>query len=181
MPYSGSRIYLYFITSGSCVTMSEVPTAGSPLLFDPGDIYVYRGGMSLPVSRDGGATWRDILPNDMGSVNAIAQTLSSGSATISTTNETYIISPGIAKYQTSPETNGGWSSGSTPPTDLVPSCAAADMGGEVGILVGNIHSGTESRIVGAFTGEPFSLIDSDAGIPQSSGSMGLITCLEFCE
>jgi hypothetical protein len=177
------RFFLYVISSGSCFTQSAVPTVGSPRLFDPSDIYVYRSAGRLLVSRDGGFTWANILPDDLGSVSAIAQTISE-SESVSTGSITYVMGRGsgayLAKYQNTPET-GTWSSGSPPPTGFVPEDAAADLAGDVGILVGNIHSGTESRIVGAIAGSPFSLADSDTGLPQTSGSIALITDIEICE
>lgn len=176
------RIFLYLITSGSCFTQSSVPANGSPRLFDPVDIYVYRSAGVLLVSRDGGTTWTNIIPAGLGSINAIAQTI--GENTAINANITYVMGRGsagyLAKYQSVPETST-WSSGSAPPTGFVPEDAAADLAGDTGILIGNIHSGTESRIVGAFSGSPFGLVDSDSGIPQTSGSIALITDIEICE
>jgi hypothetical protein len=178
-------IRLYLITSGSCFTQSVVPTTGSPRLFDPSDIYVYRG--KLLVSRDGGYTWKNITPPDVGFVSVVAQTEDTSSSeptALDTNTVTYLEGWGsggyIAKYQKWPEVST-WSTGSPPPTDFNPEDAAADVAGDLGVLVGNIHSGTESRIVGAFSGSPFQLVDSDTGIPQSSGSIAQITDIEICE
>lgn len=176
--------FLYMISSGSCQTLSRVSGAergGLPRLYTPGDIYVYRCSGALLTSRDGGITWIDILPAGFGVVNVIAQTV--GEISESVENTTYVIGYGsggyLARYQKVPEALS-WSSGSTPPVGLVPEDAASDLAGEIGILVGNIAS-TSSRIVGAFTGAPFNLEDSDAGIPQISPDIALITDIEICE
>lgn len=149
-----------------------------PRLYDPADIYVYRSAGKLLVSRDGGTTWTNILPIGIGSVSVIAQTIGEGTASI-----TYVVGRGgsayLAKYQNVPEAST-WSSGSQPPAGFVPEDAAADLGGSIGILIGNIHSGAESRIVSTFAA-PFNLVDSDSGIPQTSGSIALITDIEICE
>ncbi len=173
------RIYFYLVTSGSSLTQSRVPTSAFPRICDSGDIYLYRIPGKLLVSRDAGFTWSNIIASGMGSVSAMALTVETSATLGSASTVTYTINSSMARYHTVPET-GAWSSGSTPPANFVPETAAADLAGTVGILVGNIHSGVESRIVGAFEGAPFSLVDADTGIPQTSGSVGLITCIEMC-
>ena len=168
--------------SGSCITLSLTGAATSSRLYDPSDIYIYNTPGKLLVSRDGGYTYTNIIPPGIGTVLTVGQTISF--TTELTTTITHLMGVGgagiVSRYQNSPEVST-WSTGSPPPSGLYPSDEATDYAGEIGILVGNNHSGTESRIVGAFTGAPFQFVDSDAGIPQSTGSMALITDLEICE
>jgi hypothetical protein len=178
------RINLYLVTSESCITLSQVPAGGIPRLFDPSDIYIYRCSGKLLVSRDGGSTYINIIPDGIGSVNVISQTVISASGITGLNTVTHVVGRGsssyLAKYQNAPEIST-WTTGGAPPAGFVPSDAAADLVGDIGILIGNSHSGTESRIVGAFDGVPFTLVDSDAGIPQTTPNIALITDIEICE
>jgi hypothetical protein len=170
---------LYLISSGSCVTLSSVPAASNyGRLFDPDDIYVYATSGKLLASRDGGSSFINIIPDGMSFVNTICRTLSGQD---SMTQITGTLSGVMAsQYQVWPEITT-WTSGSALPTGFQPSDAAGDLYGNIGILLGNAHSGLESRILASRSGAPFGFVDSDAGVPQSSGSIALITDIDICE
>jgi|WetSurMetagenome_2_1015567.scaffolds.fasta_scaffold308749_2 hypothetical protein len=174
---------LYLISSGSCITLSNAVPLSWTRLFISQDVYVYRNP-SLWASRDGGATYINIPPGVVAYADGMCQT--SGSASVSNVitvvggRRQSLSGGGVGiSYSTYPELT--WTEGQVLPTGFSVADMVADSSGEIGILIGNSSSGSAPRIMRSVGGEPFTFVKSDAGIPQSSGSMAIITDIEICE
>jgi hypothetical protein len=174
---------LYMISSGSCITISNAVPGYWTRLFVAQDIYLYRNP-SLWASRDGGATYINIPPGKVAYADGVCQTSGSASAseviTVVSGRRASIYGGGVGiSYSVYPEST--WSDGEVLPAGFSIADMVSDYAGEIGILIGNATSGDAPRIMRSIGGEPFAFVKSDTGIPQSSGSIAVITDIEICE
>ena len=162
------------VSGGTTAVLSYVDGYGSPRIFEGASgFYLYRMSARLKKSVDG-VTWSDVGNG--------TTPLAMCQDTVTTPAKTLIFaSNGTSYYHVVPESSGSWTSTGSTPSGLRAADAVSDAQGSVGAIVGNAHSGTESRIVKTALVAPYTFVDSDAGIPQSSGSVGVITDLELSE
>ena len=179
---SVQRFIFMTLSSGSSLTLSKFNGMGYPRVFEGESVYVYRLSGSLKRSSDAGSTWSDI--GNGGTTRAICQD-SSGTASKTVIFNVSTTAAKSGYYQATPESSTGWSTTGSLPSGFNPNDAVADLSGNVGILVANLHVGTESRIVKSEQSSPYAFSDSDSGIPQSPGTLTAnipyITDLELVE
>jgi len=176
------RFIFLTVSSGSSVTMSTFNGFGTPKIYEGDAIYIYRLAGELMRSVDAGTTFQDV--GNGGTARAICQ----DSSSTATKTVVFNISGTKVKsgyYQTTPESPTGWTTTGSLPSGFNANDAVADLSGNVGILVANLHIGTESRIVKSEQLSPYAFSDSDSGIPQSPGTLTAnipyITDLELVE
>lgn len=175
-----TRYELVTVSSGSSVFLSSLLGDGKPRLFEGDGIYIFGMSLALWKSLDSGVTFSNVL--NTSTTMAICQTSETPAKTV------VFVSTGTSKqikYQSPPESTSGWTNSAAPPTNFSALDAIADVAQEIGILVGNAHRGTESRIIKSAQQFPYSFSDSDSGIPQSpetpTASIPYITDLELVE
>lgn len=141
--------------------------------------YLYRIRNGLLITTDFWDTVEDIVPSGIGYVSAITSAQNDVTAIVmkspaSITHKVF--------YREAPEDQSNWQQGDALPTLFAGSDAIYSEFNLVPLLIGNIHIGTESRIVRSDLEAPFSFEDSDTGIPQdavtSSKNVG-ITDLDY--
>lgn len=160
-------------SSGSTFVMSYPTGYGSPRIFEGGAFYLYNMSHLLMKSSDG-SSWSDV-GNGLTPLAVCQDSLDTPARTL------MFVSNGASYYQATPESTGGWTTSGSTSSEFMARDAVTDLQGSIGVVVGNNHSGTESRIVKSALSAPYSFADSDAGIPQTSGSIALITDLEVGE
>lgn len=162
------------VSSGSTLVLSYVDGYGSPRIFEGSTAtYLYRMSAKLKKSADG-VSWSEV---------------GNGSTPLAVCQDTFVTPPrtlmfvsnGGSFYQATPETTGGWTTTGSLSSAFQANDAVTDSQGSIGVLVGNAHSGLESRIVKSALSLPYTFVDSDVGVPQSGGSVGQITDLEVVE
>lgn len=177
-----TRYELVTVSSGSSLFLSYLLGDGSPRLFEGDGIYVFGLNRALWKSSDAGNTFSNVLNSN--TVMAMCQTSETPAKTV-----TFVSSGSTSgktgKYQSPPESVTGWVATGSLPANFSPLDAVADVSQNIGILVGNAHRGTETRIIKSPQSSPYSFSDSDTGIPQSPGtptaSIPYITDLELVE
>lgn len=173
-----SKFLVMTVTSGSSATLGSVNGMGFPRLFEGDSLYVYRLSSSLQRSSDFGTTWAEA--GNGATPRAICQD-SSGTPTKTLIFTFSRLAVNSGFYQAVPESTSGWTATGALPSGFAGADAVTDLQGSIGVIVGNSHSGTESRIVKSALSAPYSFADSGAGLPQTSGSIALITDLEVQE
>lgn len=169
------KYYLFGVSSGSPITYQFLNVEGAPRLFEGTSVYVYRLYDQLLRVSDDLLSSTNVIPEQVDFVTTMAQVQSDSD--ISKTN-TVVFSSGVGVYQTVPE-SGEWASTGSLPSGFYSVDAVVSLSGNISLLVGNQHFGTEPRVVAAPRVVPYTFSDSDTGLPISDPA--LIVDLDIVE
>ena len=156
---------LFSVSSGSSVILAKIVATGNARLFEGDGTYVYRLSNALMKTSDYGGTFTNIIPSDMSLVTAICSTYAGLKPNTVVLGSLAAIN--VMRYQPSQEITT-WSSGSTLPVGFVPVDAVSDYDGNISVLTGNSHTGTESRMIISSGSPPYAMSESDSGLPTTA-------------
>jgi hypothetical protein len=181
----GSFHGLFEVFDGTCLLLTDIPTySGSTTdrlyVSDDYNFYIYNHALTL-LAYSGEGNFRSIYPT--GGFSKVPAIVRAGSQTPAGSGFKTIIGAvaGInttGKYQSTPETSGGWTATQTIPSGFEASDAVWSYYATKGALMGGKGNGTKVYRFDP-SAPPFTVVASDTGIP--SGLASNVLDLEYGE
>lgn len=179
-----SEFTVFSVIDGESFVDYKTTGSGNPRLFEGDGLYIYGLVGSLLVTRDGFASDpEEIVPPFLTYIKAMTQTAGQDAvggiledvySSITVLFGMLSTTSGSTVYQLTPEVYHAWKGGQLLPTNFRPSDATCDDLGNIPVLVGNAHVGTEARVMRSSPNAiPFTMIESDSGLPQTGATSGI--------